>query len=260
MTKAENQSSDPSAAQEFSSDAEREELFARICFARDEKPTGPLAVYRRLVRSGLASTVFKLLPKSRARMNRHHDDAFDKAFVAFLDESGPRTHYMRDVPGELVIWAAAFWRNTSVSEKWIELARYEAALFAVDSAPDDGDMSLADVHLARPLIFSRALRLEAFQHAVHELPENLDDFSEPEKRAVSLLVYRNAENDVEELELTPFFSRLVAACMSGAVLKDALAQSTREENIASDDLLLASVAAFLADLGERGVLLGGAAA
>jgi len=241
-------------------DVLREQLFARVCFARDEKPTGPLAIYRRLVRSGLASTVFKLLPKSRARVNRHHDDAFDKAFVAFLDESGPRTHYMRDVPGELVLWAGAFWRNAGVSERWIELARYEAALFAVDSAPDDAEPSLAEVGLARPLVFSRALRLETFQHAVHELPENIEDFSEPISRTVSLLIYRNAKNDVEDLELTPFFSRLVAACVSGAILKDALAQSTREENIAMDDSLLASSAAFLADLGARGVLLGGAAA
>jgi hypothetical protein len=239
-------------------DAAREELFARVCFARDEKPTGPLAIYRRLVRSGLASTVFKLLPKSRARMNRHHDDAFDKAFVAFLDESGPRTHYMRDVPGELVLWAEAFWRSTNVPQTWIELARYEAALFAVDSAPDDRELSLDDVDLARPLVFSGALRLETFQHAVHELPENIEDSSDPEMRRVSLLIYRNAENDVEELELTPFFSRLVASCVSGAVLKDALAQSAREENVALDDSLLASSAAFLADLGARGVLLGGA--
>ena len=37
------------------------------------------------------------------RFECDHDDAFDKAFVAFLDEAGPRTHYMRDVSGELVL-------------------------------------------------------------------------------------------------------------------------------------------------------------
>ena len=119
---------------EEADDIAREELFARICFARGEKPTGPLAIYRRLVRSGLASTVFKLLPKTRARMNRDHDDAFDKTFVAFLDASGPRTHFMRDVPGELVGWAEEFWRESKIDPRWVELARYEAARFAVEFA------------------------------------------------------------------------------------------------------------------------------
>ncbi len=239
-------------------DVAREELFARICFGRDEKPTGPLAVYRRLVRSGLASVVFKLLPRSRARMNREHDDAFDKAFVAFLDEAGPRTHYMRDVPGELVTWAEKFWEDSKVASKWIELARYEAAHFAVESAPDDSEVTLGEIDLGRAVIFSKALRVLSLERAVHELPENPEDLSDPATRSVSLLIYRDAQNDVAELELTPFFARLVRACVGGSSLKDALAQSAHAENISVGDALLASVAQFLADLGERGVLLGGA--
>jgi hypothetical protein len=239
-------------------DAEREALFARICFARDEKPTGPLAIYRRLVRSGLASVVFKLLPRARARMNREHDDAFDKAFVAFLDEAGPRTHYMRDVPGEIVTWAEKFWKDSNVASKWIELALYEAALFAVESAPDDSEATLREIDLARALIFSNAIRVLSLEHAVHELPENPEDRSDPERRSASLLIYRDAENDVTELELTPFFARLVRACVGGSSLKDGLAQSARAEKLSVDDKLLADVAQFLADLGERGVLRGGA--
>jgi hypothetical protein len=211
------------------------------------------------VRSGLASTAFKLLARSRARINRDHDDAFDRAFVAFLDEVGPRTHYMRDIPSELVRFAETFWRNAGVAEKWIELARYEAALFAVDSAPNDAELPLAEIDLTRPLIFSRAMRIERFQHAVHEMPENLEDSRDPETRAVSLLIYRDAENDVSEVELTPLFARLIEKCVSGSSLQDALTQSTREESLALDDSLLAKVAQLLADLGERGVLLGGAA-
>jgi hypothetical protein len=41
-------------------------------------------------------------------------------------------------------------------------------------------------------------------------------------------------------------------------LKDGLAQSARAEKLSVDDKLLADVAQFLADLGERGVLRGGA--
>jgi hypothetical protein len=72
------------------------------------------------------------------------------------------------------------------------------------------------------------------------------------------LIYRDAENDVAELELTPFSSRLIETSSSGLALKDALAESARAEKIALDDALLATVAQFFADLGERGVLLGAA--
>ena len=239
-------------------DVAREELFARVCFDRDEKPVGPLAVYRRLVRSGLASTVFRLLPRSRARMNREHDGAFDKAFVAFLDASGPRTHFMRDVPGELVQWAEKFWRDSKVDTRWIELARYEAARFAVESAPDDNaEIELAEIDLERTVVFSHATRIERFHHVVHELPENPDDFSSPKKRAVSVLIYRDADNDVVDLELKPFFATLVEVSRNGAVLKAALNESANQWSADLDDDLLARVAEFLADLGERGVLLGG---
>jgi hypothetical protein len=245
---------------ETEDDIARERLFARICLARGETPTGPMAIYRRLVRSGLASTVFKLLPRTRARMNRDHDDAFDKAFVAFLDDSGPRTHFMRDVPGELVRWAENFWRESKIDARWIELARYEAARFAVDSAPDDdADVALAEIDLARGVVFSRAMHVAHFEHAVHELPENPDDFASPQKRAVSVLIYRDRDNDVVDLELTPFFAKLIETSRDGVALKDALTEAARKEGVVLNDELLASVARFLADLGERGVLLGGAA-
>jgi len=192
-------------------------------------------------------------------MNEAHDDAFDDGFVSFLDEAAPQTHFMRDVAGELVRWAEPRWQAAKVDQAWIELARYEAARFAVESAPDDDPkIELAEVSLSLPVVLTRALRIERLQHAVHELPENSDDRSLPRAAATTLLIYRDSENEVAAIELAPIFARLLEACASGAALKDALTSAASAEGVVLDDPLLVRVAQFLADLGERGILRGAA--
>src|SRR5258706_7274054 len=60
-----------------------------------------LGIYRRLVRNNLAGVVDKMMPRARARLNRAAR-AFDATLEQFLDERGPRTHYLRDVPREFL--------------------------------------------------------------------------------------------------------------------------------------------------------------
>jgi hypothetical protein len=69
-----------------------------------------LAVYRSLVRNGLSAVVLRMLPRTRARMNAVCDGRFDSDFARFVDDVGPRTHYVRDVPAELFAWAEPRWR------------------------------------------------------------------------------------------------------------------------------------------------------
>jgi hypothetical protein len=70
-----------------------------------------LAVYRSLVRNGLSAVVLRMLPRTRARMNAACDGRFDADFARFVDEVGPRTHYLRDVPAELFAWTEPRWRK-----------------------------------------------------------------------------------------------------------------------------------------------------
>jgi hypothetical protein len=64
-----------------------------------------LGVYRSLVRNGLSSVVLRMLPRTRARMNAACGGRFDADLAQFIDEVGPRTHYLRDVPAEFLTWA-----------------------------------------------------------------------------------------------------------------------------------------------------------
>ena len=214
-----------------------------------------LGVYRSLVRNGLSSVVLQMLPRTRARMNAACEGRFDADLAAFADEVGPRTHYLRDVPGELLAWADPRWRADARVPPYLrELAGYELAHFAVAaSAPASRAPHLAEVALDRPLAFVESLRLLHYAWAVHELGEDLT--VEPARRDVHLLAYRDADHAVRWLELTPLASAIATLLVAGDPLGEAVAKACAAAR-ALPAPVLPDIARLLADLGERGVLLG----
>jgi hypothetical protein len=220
-----------------------------------------LAVYRRLVRNNLVEVVRRMMPRARARMNDAHERCFDASIDAFLDEAAPRTHYLRDVPIEFLAWAVPRWRARGDLPAWLpDLASHELVHFEVSAGPtprDGAPKEPGEVALDRPLAFAEAKRLVHYQHAVHALPGEIGDRSEPEARAVSLLVYRDAAHHVRFLELTPLASAILSRLFAGEPLGRALAPACATVGAALDEAVLADTARLLADLGERGVLLGG---
>src|SRR5262245_53269046 len=59
-----------------------------------------LLVYRRLVRNNLREAVELAMPRAIARLGARFDDFFAR----FLEQRGPRTHYLRDVTNEFLGW------------------------------------------------------------------------------------------------------------------------------------------------------------
>jgi hypothetical protein len=213
-----------------------------------------LALYRRLVRNNLTGVVEKMLSRTRARMN-DFGGAFDASFAAFLDEVGPKTHYLRDVPGEFLDWAEPRWRARADLPAWIaDLARHELVYFQLGAAaaspvPPEVTEPAPD----RPLVFSETARLMRYEFAVQDLPGTIDDRTAPVARATALLLYRDEEHAVQALELTPLAAAITERLLRGAPLLDAVRDAT-EALHASTALL--DVARLLADLGERGIILG----
>jgi hypothetical protein len=225
-----------------------------------------LAVYRSLVRNGLSGVVLRMLPRTRARMNAACVGRFDADFARFVDQVGPRTHYLRDVPAELFAWAEGRWRgDPSVPAYLPDLAAFELASFAVSaSAPvpapagqSGPPRSTGEVALDRPLAFGPSARRLDFGWAVHELPAGEDSFDAPAERAVHLLAYRDGSHAVRWLELTPIAARIADGLLSGIALGAAVQAACADAGV-SPPSVAAEVARLLADLAERGVLLGAA--
>jgi hypothetical protein len=217
-----------------------------------------LAVYRSLVQNGLSAVVVRMLPRTRARMNAACAGRFDADFARFVDEVGPRTHYLRDVPGELLAWAGPQWRaDASVPAYLPDLASFEIAHFAV--AASEANLSggrAGEVGLDRPVAFSPSSRLLHYAWAVQELPEDEESRVEPARRPVQLLAYRDADHLVRWLELTPLAALLLEKLQAHEPLGAALTSACVSMGTAPPDVL-PDVARLLADLGERGVILGG---
>ena len=183
-----------------------------------------LGVYRSLVRNGLSSVVLRMLPRTRARMNAACAGRFDVDLAAFVDEVGPRTHYLRDVPAEYLAWAGPRWRaDASVPAYLAELATHELTQFAVAAAaPASRAPGVAEGALDRALAFLESTRLVHHGWAVHELPADEDATGEPARREVHLLAYRDADHVVRWLELTPLASAIVTRLLAGAPLGEAV--------------------------------------
>lgn len=216
------------------------------------------AVYRRLVRNNLEGVTQRLLARTRARLNELAGGRFDADFTRFLESAGARTHYLRDVPAEFLAWAAPRWAADAEVPTWvIDLARHELTAFVVGAAPQLAEPpSLVDLDLGKAVAFAATARLDAYAYAVHQLPPDEDDRTLPDEGAVALLAYRDPEHRVQWLALTPLARAVLERLMAGEVLQAALRDGCAQIGTPMDDQALATIATLLADLGERGVLLG----
>jgi len=213
-----------------------------------------LQVYRDLVRSNLREAIQLSIPRSIARLGALFDEYFDR----FLQERGPRTHYLRDVTPELLQFCAPLWATDARVPSYLpELALHESLHIEVSALP-----ALPRGHVAAPLALEQgvalgaALKLVHYRHAVHELPDAEDDRSLPEARAVSLLVYRSPEHEVRYLELSPLALGIIERLLSGDSLGGAVQGAAAAAGAALTEAVLSGAAKLLADLAERGVVWG----
>jgi len=224
---------------------------------RFRREIGRWVVYRELVRRRLRETVRLAVPRSVARLG----PLFDEYFSRFLAERGPRTHYLREVTTELLDFCEPlFAGDPRVPAYALDLARHEALGVAVASAVERprGARELGELDLERGLVFIESARVVRYGFAVHRLPADEADRSEPERRPAALFVYRSAEHEVRYLEVTPICAEILERLLAGDSLRLALEGACQAESAALNAGVVDGTAAVLADLAERGAVLGGA--
>jgi len=216
-----------------------------------------LNVYRSLVRNGVGTVVLRMLPRTCARLDAACPGRLSADLAAFAQDPGPRTHYLRDVPAEFFAWVTPRWKvDARVPAYLVDLAAFELAKFAIAaSASSRAPEQAAEIAIDRPLAFADSMRLLRSAWAVHELAGDEGDTQAPATREVTLLGYRDAAHAVRWLELTPLAGDVVSALAGGDPLGASIARACAARGVAPADVL-PDVARLLADLGERGVLLG----
>jgi len=214
-----------------------------------------LLVYRKLVRGTLREALRATIPRTLARLG----DRFEPYFAEFLRVSPPVTRYLRDLTPQFLRFALARWSNDPNVPAYLgDLARHEALQVEVASmlALPKGHVP-AELALDAGVEFIDAVRLERYEWAVHQLPEDESSGALPGRGPVSLLVYRSPEHEVRYLELTPFAQALLSGLLTERLsLHAALVRAAESVGVSLDDQLLTRAAKLLADLAERGALLG----
>jgi len=212
-----------------------------------------LLVYRDLVRKTLVGALKLAIPRTIARLGAR----FEHELSLFLAERGPRTHYLRDVTRELMeFWAPRF-RDGAVGPRYLlDLARHEALEISVASSPDAAPGSTDELSADARLLFSPSLVVARYDYAVHRLPADEDDRSEPLLVETALAVYRDAEHDVRYLELTPLAAKILELLLDGEALGRAVARACEASGVALEPSVIDGTSRLLADLAERGALVG----
>ncbi len=217
------------------------------------RPERPL-VYRKLVRNTLRDALALAIPRTIARLG----PLFDACFAAFLAEREFSSHYLRDVTRDFIAYFSSLAaRDPRIAPYLPDLARLEALHIEIAAAPERAPaVERPALSLDSTLAFISAARLVRFGFAVHELSEALSDERSPASRVTHLLAYRSPDHNVRYLELTTLAAALLERLFAGASLRAALAMASEQSGHAVDDSVLESTARLLADLSERGVLLG----
>lgn len=216
----------------------------------------PLLMYRTMVHTRLKTIINDWIPRTVARLG---PQGFHQEFIAFMAAEAPKTPYLRQVPSEFVAWAMPRWQTKPEIPVYLaDLARHELLYGDVYNMSKGGE-----AETGHPLALDRPLRIDGtasmirYDYAVHRLPANLDDRSEPCTELVHLLVYRDRENHrVHYLELGQRAAAVMQRLLEGQCLEAALKDACQALGQALDDDFLASMVHFLADLEQRKVLLG----
>ncbi len=217
-----------------------------------------LAVYRALPRFSMRGAVGLAIPRTIARLGT----SFDKYWERFLNEEGPRSHYLRDVTTELLDFCEPLWRaaSTEIPSYIPDLARHESLRVLITAHPTRAERATGgELELARGVQFIEAVRVVHYAYAVHELPDDEDDRSEPPETRTTLVAYRDSDHSVRYLKLTPLAGRIVSGLLEGQKLGDAVTGACDEARQPVTDAVLGGVAEVLSDLANRGVILGSSA-
>lgn len=213
-------------------------------------------VYRSLVHNRMRNTIRDFIGRAATRLGK---ERLRIDFSEWMEDVAAHSPYLRDVPAEFVAWAAPRWaEDDAVPDYIIDLARHELLEYDILNDHRGGESPTGlELALDKPLRFDGAARLMSYAYAVHKMSQDVDDRDAPEHVPTRLLVYRDPSNKVRYLELTPLAHAVLEQLIEHQQpVAEGLRQACSALGETLDDERLGTAATLLADLAERGVLLG----
>ena len=186
--------------------------------------------------------------------HRMHDEV-----RAWIDERGPKTAILRNVPEEFVAWAVPRWAADPELPPCLgPLAAHEVLKRTIRNDPRSvGEQNQIKIDLERPIACNGTARLLRYAWDLHRFPPTPEPEDAPEAGSFDLVGYRHADERPRFVQLEPRAAALLERLLAGQTLRAALFGACEALGEALDDNILASTALTLADLVDRHILLGG---
>jgi hypothetical protein len=210
-------------------------------------------VYRRMVRARFAAVLAEAFEDFRTVVGA---DGFADLVDRFLAESPPRSPYLRDIPIEFLTFLQRAGGDATWPSFALDLARFEGATNEVAHlATPTPSHEVVPLEMGLLAVMSPAARLLDVHHAVHLFDSEHRDIA---PQAMTLLIYRVASTgEVETIELNPVASRIVRGiAREEAPLVEVVRIAAGEANAAIDASFVDALSTLLADLVEKGIVLG----
>lgn len=212
-------------------------------------------IYRELVRNNLEGFLLACFPVTRTLLGPRR---WQRLVNVFFRDARCHTPYFREIPREFLDWLLTTEALPVALSAWVgELAHYEWAELAVDvmetAAPQDYAAD-SDLLSNRPVLAPALMNL-AYAWPVHRIGR---DWRPRKAQATYLLVFRDAADTVQFVQLNPVSARLVALVQAeGLTGHAACLRIAGELGYPNPDALLMHGAQLLNQLRAAGAILGG---
>jgi hypothetical protein len=238
------------AFQEFQRDFGRHIRDPRAAVRPAGVPARRMAIYSELLFNNLTGFLDACFPVTRSVLGERRWRRLNRAFFR---EARCHTPYFREIPRAFLGWlpadAGPAWLMELAHYEWVELA---LDVMAADTPPHDprGDL-LAGVPVLAP-----ALMNLAYAWPVQRIGP---DYRPRKPQPVHLLVFRDAADAVQFVELNPVSARLVTLLQEeGRSGRAACLAIAAEIGHPQAEAVVAHGAAVLAELRAAGAILGSA--
>lgn len=220
--------------------------------------TRRMQIYAELFYNNIEDFIASTFPILRSLYADSHWHALIRDYFARHHADTPLFH---EIPREFLKYLEQEWEPSHEDFPFqLELAHYEWVELALGFSEQDDDSRAIDVDGGLlegvPVLSSLAWPLQ-YAYPVHQIsPESIP--TSPPPQATHLLAYRNAEDNVQFIDMNPVTAQLVHMLKhnNGQSGRQLLASIAEQLQHPQPDVVLEGGAQILRDLRARGVVLG----
>ncbi|HOY70690.1 MAG TPA: putative DNA-binding domain-containing protein [Methylotenera sp.] len=215
-------------------------------------PAKRMAIYTEIVYNNIDSTLSACFPVAKSLLSAKKWQVLVRSFMADYRASTP---FFREISQQFLQHLAAMettklklpeFLPSLLHYEWVELALSVLDVAVADNAPQDV--------LLAPLILNPALYLLQYAYPVHQISVDFQP-KKPAKMPTYLLVFRNANHQIQFIELNPITFQLASILQNASLTGEQVLQKLAAQNPQiTPEVVLQFGAQTLAELAKKEVI------